>query len=164
MQATARAKFQRGSARKMRLVADVVRGKSVNEALSMLAVMPRAAAVPVRKTVLSATANALAVEGTAHLKSDDLRITRIFVDGGPVMKRIRPMAMGRAYRIKKRLCHLTVVVEGEHTPEQTKGDRKAGQVEAKATPRKRPAKQRTRTRGSSTKRTQQHKTAAEGEG
>jgi len=162
MQATARAKFLRGSARKMRLVADVVRGKSVNEALSMLAVMPRAAAVPVRKTVLSATANALAVEGTAHLKSEDLRITRIFVDGGPVMKRIRPMAMGRAYRIKKRLCHLTVVVEGEHTPEQTKGDRKAGQVDAKATPRKRPAKPRTR--GSSTKRAQQHKTAAEGEG
>ena len=160
MQATARAKFLRGSARKMRLVADVVRGKSVNEALSMLAVMPRAAAVPVRKTVLSATANALAVEGTAKLKSEDLRISCIFVDGGPVMKRIRPMAMGRAYRIKKRLCHLTVVVEGEHMPEQSKGDRKPGKAEAKATPRTRPAK--TRTRSSSTKRAQR-KTAAEGE-
>ena len=55
MQATARAKFLRGSARKMRQVADVIRGKSVDEALSMLAMMPRGAAVPVRKTLLSAT-------------------------------------------------------------------------------------------------------------
>jgi large subunit ribosomal protein L22 len=110
--ASARANFQRGSARKMRQVVDLVRGKPVDEALSLLSVLPKAAAQPVRKTVQSAAANALAAEGTAHLKSEDLRIAKITVDGGPIMKRIRPMGMGRAYRINKRLCHLTVVLEG----------------------------------------------------
>lgn len=113
LQARARARFVRGSARKMRQVVDLVRGKPVNEALNMLSVLPKSAALPVRKTVQSAAANALAAEGTAHLKTEDLRIARITVDGGPSMKRIRPMGMGRAYRINKPLCHLTVVLEGE---------------------------------------------------
>jgi large subunit ribosomal protein L22 len=113
MQAVAKAKFLRGSARKMRLVADLIRGQQVDKAIATLMVLPKAAAVPVRKTVESATANALAAEGTARLKMEDLRISKITVDGGPVMKRIRPMAMGRAYRIRKQLCHLTVVLEGE---------------------------------------------------
>ena len=112
MQSKARAKFLRGSARKMRLVVDLVRGKSVSEALDVLSMLPKSAAVPVRKTVQSAAANALAAEGTASIKVEDLRISRIFVDGGPMMKRIRPMGMGRAYRIRKRLCHLTVELEG----------------------------------------------------
>jgi large subunit ribosomal protein L22 len=110
----------RGSARKMRLVADLVRGKPVDEALDMLSVLPRGAAAPVFKTVKSAAANALASEGTAKLKSEDLRIKTIYVDGGPIMKRIRPMGMGRAYRLRKRLCHLTVVLEGEHEPADAK--------------------------------------------
>lgn len=112
MEAKARARFVRGSARKMRRVVDLVRGKSVDEALSLLSFVPKAAAIPVRKTLQSAAANALAAEGTTKLKSEDLRIRKIFVDGGPVMKRIRPMGMGRAYRIRKPLCHLTVIVEG----------------------------------------------------
>jgi large subunit ribosomal protein L22 len=113
LEAKARARFLRGSARKMRQVVDLVRGKQVDEALNMLSVLPKSAAGPVRKTVQSAAANALAAEGTAHLKTEDLRIARITVDGGPSMKRIRPMGMGRAYRISKRLCHLTVVLAGE---------------------------------------------------
>jgi len=113
LEAKARARFVRGSARKMRQVVDLVRGKQVNEALNMLSLLPKSAALPVRKTVQSAAANALAAEGTAHLKSEDLRIARITVDGGPSMKRIRPMGMGRAYRINKRMCHLTVVLQGE---------------------------------------------------
>lgn len=113
LQASARAKFLRGSARKMRQVVDLVRGQKVDVALSMLEVLPKSAAGPVRKTVQSAAANALAAEGTAHLKTEDLRICKITVDGGPMMKRIRPMGMGRAYRINKRLCHLTVIIEGE---------------------------------------------------
>jgi large subunit ribosomal protein L22 len=96
----------------MRQVVDLVRGKSVDEALSMLSFVPKSAAVPVRKTLQSAAANALAAEGTTKLKSEDLRIRKIFVDGGPTMKRIRPMGMGRAYRIRKPLCHLTVILEG----------------------------------------------------
>lgn len=125
MQATARARFQRGSARKMRIVVDLIRGKSVDEALNMLSLLPQSAAVTVRKTLFSATSNALAAEGTANLKSEDLRVERVYVDGGPMMKRIRPMAMGRAYRIQKRLCHLTIVVQGEHATEELDGSRNA---------------------------------------
>lgn len=125
MQASARARFMRGSARKMRKVVDLIRGKSVDEALNLLSVLPQSAAVAVRKTLFSATSNALAAEGTAHLKSEDLHVERVFVDGGPMMKRIRPMAMGRAYRIQKRLCHLTIVVAGEHAPEDLEGGKKA---------------------------------------
>lgn len=129
LQATARARFVRGSARKMRQVVNLVRGQQVNVALNMLSVLPKSAAQPVRKTVQSAAANALAAEGTAHLKAEDLRIARITVDGGPSMKRIRPMGMGRAYRINKRLCHLTVVLEGE--PLQSAG---TGAKKTKAAP------------------------------
>jgi large subunit ribosomal protein L22 len=113
MESVARARFMRGSARKMRQVVDLVRGKSVDEALKLLSVLPKAAAVPVLKTVKSAAANALAAEGTAKVKSEDLSIKKIYVDGGPMMKRIRAMGMGRAYRINKKMCHLTVVLEGE---------------------------------------------------
>ena len=113
METVARARFMRGSARKMRQVVDLVRGKPVDQALNMLSMLPKAAARPVFKTVKSAAANALAAEGTANLKTEDLSIKKIFVDGGPIMKRIRAMGMGRAYRINKRMCHLTVVLEGE---------------------------------------------------
>jgi large subunit ribosomal protein L22 len=128
----------RGSARKMRLVADLVRGKPVDEALDMLSVLPRGAATPVFKTLQSAAANALAVEGTAKLKSEDLRIKTIFVDGGPIMKRIRPMGMGRAYRLRKRLCHLTVVLEAEHeaTPERPSARRRSARQTAKPAAKK----------------------------
>ena len=73
------------------------------------------------------------MEGTAKLKSEDLRIKSIYVDGGPVMKRIRPMGMGRAYRLRKRLCHLTVVLEGEHedVEEKSAPRRKATKAPAK---------------------------------
>jgi large subunit ribosomal protein L22 len=135
----------RGSARKMRLVADLVRGKPVDEALDMLSVLPRGAATPVFKTVKSAAANALASEGTAKLKSEDLRIKTIYVDGGPIMKRIRPMGMGRAYRLRKRLCHLTVVLEGEHepAPDKTAPRRKAAKTTAEKPGATKPAARKT---------------------
>ena len=88
MQAVAKAKFLRGSARKMRLVVDLIRGQQVDKAIATLMLLPKAAAVPVRKTVESATANALAAEGTARLKMEDLRISKITVDGGPVMNAV----------------------------------------------------------------------------
>lgn len=110
MEATARARFVRGSARKVRRVADLIRGKNVEEALNILTFTPKAAAFVLEKTLKSATANALALEGTAKLKAEDLWIKQIFVDGGPIMKRIRPMGMGRAYRIRKRTNHITIVV------------------------------------------------------
>jgi large subunit ribosomal protein L22 len=110
MEAKARARFVRMSARKVRRVADLIRGRNVEDALNILTFTPKAAASVLEKTLKSATANALSVEGTAKLKAEDLSIKRIMVDGGPIMKRIRAMGMGRAYRIRKRTNHITIVV------------------------------------------------------
>jgi len=110
MEAKAKARFVRMSARKVRRVADLIRGKNVEEALNILTFTPKTAALVLEKTLKSATANALSVEGTAKLKAEDLWIKKILVDGGPIMKRIRPMGMGRAYRIRKRTNHITIVV------------------------------------------------------
>ena len=110
MEAKAKTRFVRMSARKVRRVADLIRGRNVEEALNLLAFTPKAAALSLEKTLKSATANALSVEGTAKLKAEDLWIKKILVDGGPIMKRIRPTGMGRAYRIRKRTNHITIVV------------------------------------------------------
>jgi len=110
MEAKAKARFVRMSARKVRRVADLIRGKNVEEALNILTFTPKTAATVLEKTLKSATANALSVEGTAKLKAEDLWIKKILVDGGPIMKRIRAMGMGRAYRIRKRTNHITIVV------------------------------------------------------
>jgi large subunit ribosomal protein L22 len=110
MEAKAKARFARMSARKVRRVAELIKGKNVDEALNILSFTPKAAASVLEKTLKSATANALNVEGTAKLKAEDMWIKKIMVDGGPIMKRIRPMGMGRAYRIRKRTNHITVVV------------------------------------------------------
>ena len=103
VQATAR--FDRTSARKARLVADLVRGKSVADAQAILAYSTRAAAVPVRKGLQSAIANA---DHNHGLDPRELVIVRITVDEGPTLKRYRPRAMGRATSIHKRTCHITI--------------------------------------------------------
>jgi len=135
MEARAKANFLRMSARKIRRVADLIRGKNVEEALNILTFTPKYAATPLGKTLRSATANALSIEGTAKLKAEDLYIKRIFVDGGPIMKRIRPTAMGRAYRIRKRTSHITIVVsdefEGIKQKEKTKKKKGAGSERVK---------------------------------
>ncbi|MCJ7507674.1 MAG: 50S ribosomal protein L22 [candidate division Zixibacteria bacterium] len=120
MQAVAKAKFQRMSARKVRRVIELIKGKDVEDALDVLAYTPKYAASLIEDTLKSAAANALNIGGTSKLKAEDLRIKDIFVDGGPVMKRIRPTSMGRAYRIRKRTCHLTVVLEGKPKLEKPK--------------------------------------------
>jgi large subunit ribosomal protein L22 len=113
MEAVARAKFTRGSARKVRRVVELIKGKNVEEALNILSFVPKYAAKYLEKTLKSASANAISQEGTAKLKAEDLYIKKIFVDGGPIMKRIRPASMGRAFRIRKRTNHLTIVVSDE---------------------------------------------------
>lgn len=118
MEATAKAKYVRSSARKIRRVAELVRGKRVTYALSVLSYTPKYAAQILEKTIKSAAANALAKAGTARLKAEDLLIKNISVDGGPIMKRIRPMGMGRAYLIRKRSAHLTVVLEEDEKARQ----------------------------------------------
>ena len=107
MEASATAKGLRMSARKVRLVADQVRGKPVGEALDILAFGTRKGARLVRKVLDSAIANAENNEGA---DIDELRISRIYVDEGLTMKRIRPRARGRADRIFKRTSHVTVTV------------------------------------------------------
>ena len=99
------------SAQKVRLVADQVRGKPVEEALSVLEFSPKKAAHIVKKILDSAIANAENNEGA---DVDELKISSIFVDEGRTMKRLRPRAKGRADRILKRSCHITVkVADGE---------------------------------------------------
>lgn len=111
MEVAARLKGARISAQKARLVADQVRGRPVEEALSLLEFSNKKAAHIVRKVLNSAIANAENNEGA---DVDELKISSIFVDEGTTMKRIRPRAKGRSDRIFKRSCHITVkVADGE---------------------------------------------------
>lgn len=95
------------SAQKARLVADQIRGQSVEKALDILSYSPKKAAHLVRKLLNSAIANAEHNEGA---DVDELRVSTIFVDEGTTMKRIKPRAKGRADRILKRTCHITLKV------------------------------------------------------
>ncbi|NCF18457.1 MAG: 50S ribosomal protein L22 [Haliea sp.] len=111
MEVAARLKGARISAQKARLVADQVRGMPVEEALSLLEFSPKKAAHIVKKVLDSAIANAENNEGA---DVDELKVSSIFVDEGMTMKRLRPRAKGRADRILKRSCHITVkVADGE---------------------------------------------------
>jgi large subunit ribosomal protein L22 len=101
----AHARYVRSSARKARLVADNVRGKSVADARALLAFSPRAVSEPWLKLLESAVANA---ENNHDLVGEDLKIHAIYADEGPTIKRYRPRAMGRATRIRKRTSHLTI--------------------------------------------------------
>ncbi len=102
---------------KARRVVNLIRGKQANEALAILKFAPQAASEPVFKVVQSAVANArvLADRDSIAFNENDLYISEIFVDEGPTMKRFQPRAQGRAFQIKKRTSHVTVVVA---TPEK----------------------------------------------
>jgi len=110
MEAVAKAKYVRQSARKMRQVVDLVRGKPVNEALNILHFTPKKAATTVEKTLLSAVSNFMNTDEGASVDPDDLRIKEVYVDEGPTAKRYRPRAMGRATIVRKRSSHLTIVI------------------------------------------------------
>ena len=121
MEVRAVSKYNRISARKTRLIADMVRGRNVGEAFEALRFTPKKAARLVSKTLKSAVSNA---ENNFHLDKKDLVISKITVDEGPTLKRFRPRAKGAAGPIKKRTAHVTVVVE------DIKKDKKvAGKVE-----------------------------------
>ena len=107
MLVSAKAKRLRLSPQKARLVADQIRGKRVDDAINVLSFAPQKAAGLVRKVLESAIANAENNEGA---DVDELKVSAIFVDAGVTMKRIRPRAKGRADRILKRTCHITVSV------------------------------------------------------
>jgi len=107
MEVAAKLTFARISAQKTRLVADQVRGLSVDKALQTLAFSPKKAAVIVKKVLESAIANAEHNDGA---DIDELKVAKIFVDEGPTHKRMRARAKGRGNRILKRTSHITVVV------------------------------------------------------
>jgi len=107
MEVVARLRGARTSAQKARLVADQIRGKGVEEALDILAYSPKKAAAIIRKVLNSAIANAEHNEGA---DVDELKVSTICVDEGMTMKRIMPRAKGRADRILKRSCHITITV------------------------------------------------------
>ncbi len=106
--AVAKARFVRVSASKARRVIDLVRGKSVQDALDILRWAPQAASEPVAKVIASAAANA---QNNSGLDPRTLVVATVYADEGPTAKRIRPRAQGRAFRIRKRTSHITVVVE-----------------------------------------------------
>ena len=110
----ANAKYVHSSARKARLVTDLIRGRSVPEARTILAFSSRAVASDVEKVLSSAVANAES-RPDLHWNGDDLYVTSAFVDEGRTLKRFRPRARGRASAIHKRTCHITV--ELARTPE-----------------------------------------------
>ena len=108
MEVKARAKFIRTSSRKARMVTDLIKGKGVEEALNILGFTKKAPAKIIAKLLKSAVADA---DQMKNLNVDTLFIKQITVDQGPTMKRYRPRAMGRATMIRKRMSHITVVLE-----------------------------------------------------
>ncbi|KUI48259.1 50S ribosomal protein L22 [Mycobacterium sp. GA-1199] len=126
--ATAKARFVRVSPTKARRVIDLVRGKSVAEALDILRWAPQAASEPVAKVIASAAANAQNNEG---LDPSTLVVATVYADEGPTAKRIRPRAQGRAFRIRKRTSHITVIVESRVSQEQRGGGQSASAARAR---------------------------------
>jgi len=113
VESIARVRHIRVTPQKARRVVDLVRGKNAQEALAILKFAPQAASEPVYKLVASAIANARvkADKENLRLNEDELVVARAFVDEGATLKRFRPRAQGRAFRINKRTSHITVVLQ-----------------------------------------------------
>ena len=126
----AQAKWVRMSARKARLVLDHLRGRTVPEARTILAFTPRAAAREIDRVLASAVANAESAHG---LDGDELVILEAYADEGPTLKRWRARARGRVNRIRKRTCHITIVVTPV-APQRPGSRRKAASPETAAAP------------------------------
>jgi large subunit ribosomal protein L22 len=135
------AKWVRTSPRKARLVVDHIRGRSVPEARTVLAFTQRAAAREIEKVLRSAVANA---EANHNLDGDELVVSSVYVDEGPVLKRWRARARGRAARIHKPTCHITVkLTPVERAPEHApKPKAEEAGPEAEAAPKKKAAPKR----------------------
>ena len=110
MEARAINRFIGSSPRKMRLVIDLIRGESVDKALEILHFSPKHSSKDAEKTLRSAVSNLINSEEAERVEPTDLFVKEAFVDVGPTLKRISPAPQGRAYRIRKRSCHLTIVV------------------------------------------------------
>ena len=120
MEATASAKYLRGSAQKARLVVDLIRGKDVNQALAILRFTKKRAATSIEKCMRSAIANAneIAEKANISIDPDDLWVRTAFVDRGPTKnrRRVRPAPQGRAYREQRHFCHVTISLSNDERP------------------------------------------------
>lgn len=103
------------SPRKMRLVADIIRGKEVDKALAILRYTKKESATRLEKLLLSAIANWQTKNEGVRIEESNLYVKEIFVDSGRMLKRLRPAPQGRAYRIRKRSNHVTIVVDSKNT-------------------------------------------------
>jgi len=152
MEATASAKYLRGSAQKARLVVDMIRGKDVNQALAILRFSKKRAAGHIEKCMRSAIANAneAAEKANISIDPDDLWVRTAFVDRGPTKnrRRVRPAPQGRAYREQRHFCHVTISLSNDEKP-QPKAARngKAVPVEEAKTGSKKPAASKAKRRG-----------------
>jgi len=136
MEATASAKYLRGSAQKARLVIDMIRGQDVNRALAILRYTRKRAADGIEKCMRSAIANAneSAEKANVSIDPDDLWVKAAFVDRGPTKnrRRVRPAPQGRAYREQRHFCHVTILLSNDARPEPgVKGGAKDAKGEAK---------------------------------
>ena len=107
-QAHATLKYARISSRKVKIVADLIKGKDIDEALAILKYTPKASSEMLEKLLKSAIANA---ENNHHMAHEKLYVADIFANQGPTLKRIRPAAKGSAVRIRKRTSHITIVLK-----------------------------------------------------
>lgn len=107
IEARAELKYARISARKVKIVADLIRGKNADEALAIVKFTPKASSVIIEKLLKSAIANA---ENNHSMSREKLYISEIYANQGPTLKRIRPAAKGSAVRIRKRTSHITIVL------------------------------------------------------
>lgn len=143
MEATASARYLRGSAQKARLVVDMIRGKDVNQALAILRFTRKRAAAHVEKCVRSAIANAneAAEKANISIDPDDLWVRTAFVDRGPTKnrRRVRPAPQGRAYREQRHFCHVTISLSNDAKPEP-RADKKSGRTATAETGEAKPAK------------------------
>jgi large subunit ribosomal protein L22 len=152
MEATASAKYLRGSTQKARLVVDMIRGKDVNQALAILRFTKKRAASHVEKCMRSAIANAneAAEKANISIDPDDLWVRTAFVDRGPTKnrRRVRPAPQGRAYREQRHFCHVTISLSNDARPEPkaAKNGRKAAPVAEEAATKK-PAASKSRKKG-----------------
>ena len=112
MQASALLRYERIAPRKVRIVAELIRGKAVDEAINILMFSQKGAAPLLKKLLVSAIANA-EDKSKGSVDTDNLIVKEVRVDGGPVLKRWRPRAMGRATRVNKRTSHIQIVLDDE---------------------------------------------------
>jgi large subunit ribosomal protein L22 len=159
LEAIATAKFIRMSPTKARQVVDLIRGRHVDDARRVLAFTPRAATVSIAKVLDSAIANA---EHNRSLTADELVVVRTWVDEGPTLRRFRPRALGRATRIRKRTCHVSVVVgrpEEEAPPSRPSRKKSTAKTTAKKPTAKKATAKKTTAKKTAAKTTAKKTTA-----